>query len=450
MRRNIFGWNIFSSAVRERLGKNTRGATVLPGVIMATVGLVLLQVPMMFRSHSSEKFHGASRTAYSAQCLAEAGVAAAVADIGRNAILLGADGDTLAYTNSGLGRGSYSTRIRTRSTQPGIVEVLSTGRVGASSQSIRAQMAVVKTPATIPFETPRLSAWVFRGTPSALYFQSLSEKAAGLSWIHPEGILVSSHSDPIHPIGLAMAIDGSIYFVNSKPGSPCDLYRIPGSELDANPATPVHAMRIGSTGISSIGEDEIRSLTFSDRGAPSAVLLAASWMSRKVYALNVESGAATLVSELVPRGLIPSEPFKIRSLAAGPEGKLFALREGKVPELWQLESFPNRYGTHFDSIIFISKLPGLGKNPLIAGHPNGLLYAVDAAHWFQLNPKSATNTVRAHPLAEDSSDITGIGFFTGRESGQASDKFLTAMSGMELKLKVITWEAVPGDLASAR
>ena len=167
-----------------------RGAAVMPIIIAVAVAITLLQVPMLYKTKSGNKFSGAQKSNISAKSLAEAGIDQVITDIGRKSLRVSAATDTMPYDGVSLGRGTFTTKVRAYQINPDRVEVVSTGQVGANAQSVRARMELVKTEATIPFDTPRISLWGIRGTPPVLYYHSLDERDSGRAWIFPEGRVV--------------------------------------------------------------------------------------------------------------------------------------------------------------------------------------------------------------------------------------------------------------------
>src|SRR4051812_38474778 len=163
------------------------GAAVLPIIIGIAVAITLLQVPLLYKTKSGNKFSGTQKTNITAKSLAEAGIDEIITDIGRKAMSVSAQTDTTPYNNVGLGRGTYTTKVKAYQINPDRVKVTSTGKVGGNTQSIEAKMELVKTLTTVPFDTPKLALWGIRGTPPTLYYHSLQERDSGYAWIHPEG-----------------------------------------------------------------------------------------------------------------------------------------------------------------------------------------------------------------------------------------------------------------------
>lgn len=483
-----------------------RGAAILPAVITAAVAVTLIQVPLLYKSKSGPRFPGNHKSSLSAQSLAEAGIEEAVTDIGRRTIRINADIDTMPYANVGLGRGSYSTRVKADPLRPGVLEVLSTGHVGGAAQSIRARMALIKSPATIPYETPGRSAWGIRGTPPALYYQSLDEQAANQPWIHPEGEVILPGDGQGRIEDLAMAPNGTLYFILNAPGSVSTLYKIRPSDLDDNPATPVTARLVGPTGLASGADGEIRGLTFlsRDHDGHDGILYALTSNTRKLYELSLDNGAASPVANLCPKGLPAGADFHCDALAQGADGSLYLMRNDAKSQLWRFDNFTDAAGKRQDTLSLAAEIPTAGM-PIraMAAHPDGNLYATDGLKWYRISPSHPNGDGRVTEIFPDPSDLYGIAFhyerenheLTGGVSGskvdlchypagnclnmntiqidaanlaahtrahasgscpaEAPGRCLGSLAAFgaadtTIQLKIMSWEEVPGDLASIR
>ncbi|GEM_PF-3830225 len=393
------------------------GFAAMPAIITTAVAVTLLQIPLVYKSKSETGFSGNLKAKVSARSLAEAGVEEAITDIGRKNLRVGALTDTLPYVNVGLGRGSYTTRVRAFPGEPDRVEVLSTGRVGKTSQSIRASMELIKTQATIPYDTPRFSAWGIRGVPATLYYQSLNEKLSGHAWIHPEGEVLLSGGEQLRVGGFTVGPDGTLYFINNAPGGTSTLYRIRPSELDDNPATPVTARMIGPTEFAVGGVDEIRGLAFVPQpgSARNGVLYAVTWKSKRLVELSLDHGAASPVASLAPKDLASGAPFPCEALAVDSAGDLYVLGGESGSGLWRWDGFSRASDCKTASLAHIADLPGAaGKARALAAHPDGNLYATDAAGWFRISPVSDPEN-RVKRIFPDASDLSGMGFLYSRE-----------------------------------
>ncbi len=395
-----------------------QGAAALPIIIAVAVAITLLQVPLLFKTKSGNKFVGTQKSNITAKNLAEAGIDEIISDIGRKAISVTSTTDTMPYANVGLGRGSYSTRVRTFLTNPDRVEVLSTGKIGTNTQSIKAKMELVKTLSTIPFDTPRTSLWGIRGTPPTLYYHSLDERDSGVAWIHPEGEVLLSGGGTMAIDDFTVAPNGTMYFINNVSGTNSDLYKIRPTDLDNNPATPVMARLVGPTGMVAGTSDEIRGLTFiaHDTTGHNGVLYAVTWKSKKVVELNLENGSASFVSNIVPKGLSPATAFYCDAMTQDLVGTIYIVRNNAKSELWRFNEFVEGPGLREDSTEFTADISASSsKTRALAGHPNGYLYATDDVKWYKISPASMPVINRTKAMFTDSSDLKGMGFHFERE-----------------------------------
>jgi outer membrane protein assembly factor BamB len=453
--------------MRTRSGES--GASALPFIITIAVAVTLLQVPLLYKTKSGNKFSGSQKANFSAKTLAEAGIEEAISDIGRKAISIGTATDTVPYDKVGLGRGSYTTRIKSYATDPGRVEIVSTGRIGNTTRTIRARLELIKTAATIPYDTPRRSLWGIRGEPAGLYYHSLDERDSGRAWIHPEGeVLVSGGS--AQGIGdFTVAPNGTMYFVSNIPGEAGSLYRIRPSDLDDNPSTPVTARLVGSTGLMARSPDEIRGLTFIVGGAADrdGVLYAVTWKSKRIYELSLENGAASFVSEIAPKGLASSAAFFCDAVSQDREGALYIARNNTKSEIWKVDRMASGSRSRRDSATLVATLAGArGTTRALAGHPDGNLYATDGEGWYRVSPGADTPSGRSVRIFTDVSDLSGMGFHFEREDlmtyGRAAAEKIRnggqgvagspvmAPSDTTIRLKVVSWEEATGGVAIAR
>jgi hypothetical protein len=395
-----------------------RGAAVMPIIIAVAVAITLLQVPMLYKTKSGNKFSGAQKSNISAKTLAEAGIDQIITDIGRKSIRVTAATDTMPYSGVSLGRGTFSAKVRAYQINPDRVEVLSTGHVGANAQSVRARMELVKTEATIPFDTPRISLWGIRGTPPILYYHSLDERDSGRAWIFPEGQVVLPGVSTLNVDDFTVAPNGTMYFINNLAGTNAILYKIRPSTLDNNPATQVLAEVVGPTGLVSGTDDEVRGLTFIARtvSGKNGVLYACSWKSKKIYELSLQDGVASFVANVVPKGISSTTAFWADAMTQDLAGAIYLVRNNGKSELWKFTEFVEHNGIKQDSAEFTATISGMkDKTRAIAGHPNGYIYACDDERWYRVNPWSMPVSARTQVLFSDSSGLKGMGFHFERE-----------------------------------
>ncbi len=401
------------------------GAAVLPIIIGIAVAITLLQVPLLYKTNSGTTFSGTQKAAISAKSVAEAGIDAVISEIGRKAINVTMATDTTPFNNIALGRGAYTTRIHAYQTNPDRIEVVSTGRVGAASQSIRAKMEVVKTLTTIPYDTPKLSLWGIRGTPPVLYYHSLDERDSGHAWIHPEGTVIADDGTSLQVDDFTVAPNGTMYFINNTAGLNSTLYKIRPMDLDNNPATPVTARLVGPTGLRSGSDSTIRGLTFiaHDPTGRNGVLYAVSWRSKQIFELSLENGAASFVSNIIPKGLLATDPFTCDAMTQDLVGTIYVVRNDTKSELWRFDEFVEVPGARQDSASSVCEInKDKARTRALAGHPNGYLYATDDANWYKISPTSMPANKRSTKIFVDSSDLKGMGFHFEREDLKFSGK----------------------------
>lgn len=429
------------SGRRER--PKEAGAAALPIIITIAVAITLLQVPLLYKTKSGNKFSGSQKSNITAKSLAEAGIDKVISDIGRKAISVNLETDTIPYDNVGLGRGSYTTRIKGYHMNPDRVEVVSTGRIGSATQTIRAKLELVKTLTTIPYDTPPISIWGIRGSPPTLYYHSLEERDSGWAWIHPEGEVEVAGGGPLNIDDFTVAPNGTMYFINNVAGTNSSLYKIRPTDLDNNPATPVTARLVGPTGLIAGDTSEIRGLTFiaHDTTGLNGVLYAVTWKSKRIYELSLENGAASFVSEIVPKGIAASTAFHVDAMTQDLVGTIYIVRNNAKSELWKFDEFVESPGTRKDSTSFVATISGIkDKTRALAGHPNGYLYATDDDSWYRINPLAMPVTSRSIKLFSDSSDLRGMGFHFERED--------LKFTGKPIKHKINVCHYPPGNCAN--
>lgn len=399
-------------------GRREAGVAALPIIITIAVAITLLQVPLLYKTNTGNKFSGSQKSNITAKSLAEAGIDGVISDIGRKAIRISAATDTIPFENVGLGRGTYTTSIRAYQTNPDRIEVVSTGKIGNNSQSVRAKMELVKTLTTIPYDTPRLSLWGIRGTPPTLYYHSLEERDSGWAWIHPEGEVQVPGGGSLNIDDFTVAPNGTMYFINNLSGSNSALYKIRPTDLDNNPATPVTARLVGPTGLVAGSDDEIRGLTFiaHDTTGRNGVLYAVTWKSKKIFELSLENGAASFVSDIVPKGISAGTDFFCDAMTQDLAGTIYVVRNNFKSEVWRFDEFVEGPGIREDSASYVAEISGThDKTRALAGHPNGFLYATDDVNWYRINPFLSTVNKRTTIIFPDSSDLHGMGFHYERE-----------------------------------
>ncbi|HLP41358.1 MAG TPA: hypothetical protein VK465_07610, partial [Fibrobacteria bacterium] len=326
-----------SSPSRE----GSRGAAALPIIVGVAVAIALVQVPLIYKTKAGNKFSGTQKTNISAKSLAEAGIDQVITDIGRKVIRVSEATDTTPYTGVSMGRGSFTTHVKAYQVNPDRVEVLSTGHIGEASQTIRARMELVKTETTIPFDTPKLSAWGIRGNPPVLYYHSLDERDSGHAWIHPEGEVVLAGVSFTNVDDFTVGPNGTMYFINNIPGENSILYKIRPTDLDKNPTTPVPARMVGPTGLVAGDSSEIRGLTFISRtvSGKNGVLYAVTWKSKRIYELSLENGAASFVADIIPRDLTSSTAFWCDAMTQDLSGAIYIVRNNFKSQLWRFDEF---------------------------------------------------------------------------------------------------------------
>jgi hypothetical protein len=394
-----------------------RGAAVLPIIIGIAVAITLIQVPLLYKTHAGTTFSGEQKSNISAKTIAESGIDAVISDIGRKAIRVNLQTDTTPYQDVSLGRGSYTTHIKGYQVNPDRIEVVSTGRIGNTTQSIRAKMELVKTLTTIPYDTPKISLWGIRGTPATLYYHSLDERDSGHAWVHPEGQVIADDGSTLAVDDFTVAPNGTMYFINNISGLNSTLYKIRPMDLDNNPSTPVIARLVGPTGLTAGGDSTIRGLTFiaHDTTGRNGVLYAVTWKSKQIFELSQENGKASFVSNIIPKGLSAFDPFVCDAMTQDLAGTIYVVRNRSSPirsELWRFDEFVEIQGGRTDSTSLVCNISGTKQRTrALAGHPNGYLYATDDATWYKINPSAGTSVA----MFADSSDLKGMGFHYERE-----------------------------------
>lgn len=416
-----------------------RGAAALPIIITVAVAITLLQVPLLYKTKSGNKFSGMQKSNISAKSLAEAGIDEVISDIGQKSLVVTAATDTIPYDDVGLGRGTYTTSVRAYQTNPDRVEVVSTGKVGNSTQTIRAKMELVKTLTTIPYDTPRLSLWGIRGSPPTLYYHSLEERDSGWAWIHPEGEVVVPGGGTLNIDDFTVAPNGTMYFINNV-GLSSSLYKIRPTDLDNNPSTPVIARLVGPTMLAAGTDQEIRGLTFiaHDTTGRNGVLYAVTWKSKEIFELSLENGIGTKVTDIVPKGPEGVGDFWCDAMTQDLAGAIYIVRNNAKSQLWRFDEFVEAPGLRKDSASFVAEISGLkDKTRAIAGHPNGYIYAADDEHWYKISPYTSPVNKRTTRIFADSSNLKGMGFHFERED--------LKFTGRPIKHKINVCHYPPGN-----
>jgi hypothetical protein len=424
------------------------GVAVLPIIIGVAVAITLLQVPLLFKTKSGNSFSGAQKSNISAKEMAEAGIDAVISDIGRKAIIVRSTTDTLPYSGVALGRGNYSTQVKTYQLNPDRVKVVSAGTVGGKSQSIEAKMELVKTETTIPYDTPMMSLWGIRGSPATLYYQSLSERDSGWAWIHPEGQVILSDGGTVNTDDFTVAPNGMMYFINNVASNASKLYKIRPMDLDNNPATPVTAILIGpivntknpASGFSVGSPREIRGLVYVSRtsSAANGVLYAVTWQSMEVWELNLRDGGASIVDTIIPKP-IPVGGFSVDAFAQDFSGKFYVVRNNNTnnkSELWVFDEFETSPSSARKDTVVLAATISIRNTRALAGHPNGYMYAADDQKWYRINPNVANPTNATDVLFSDNSAYRGMGFYYEREE--------LKFNGTPLKHKINICHYPPG------
>jgi hypothetical protein len=424
--------------------RRENGAAALPIIITVAVAITLLQVPLLYKTKSGNKFSGIQKSQISAKSLAEAGIDEVISDIGRKAIRVTMATDTVPYENVGLGRGHYTTRVKAYQVNPDRVKVTSTGHVGNSTQSIEAKMELVKTLTTIPFDTPMLSLWGIHGTPPVLYYRSLAERDSGWAWIHPEGQVTLSDGGTVNIEDFTVAPNGNMYFINNLAGA-SKLYKIRPMDLDNNPTTPVPAQLVGPTGLT-LANDQVRGLTFVSRtsSALDGVLYACTWKSKRVVELSLRDGSFSDVSPIVP-DIDPTMNFTVDAMTQDLAGKIYVVRNNPpASELWLFKEFESSPASiRKDTVTFVATIhPSKTRTRAIAAHPNGYIYASDDATWYRINPNLPAVGLRTQVMFADSSNFKGMGFYWERED--------LKFTGKPLKHKINLCHYPPGACANVQ
>ena len=435
------------------------GIAVLPIIIGIAVAITLMQVPLLYKTNTGNSFSGSQKSNISAKAVAEAGIDAVISDIGRKAILIRSSTDTMPYTGISLGRGNYSTQVKTYQMNPDRIKVVAAGTVGSKSQSIEAKMELVKTETTIPFDTPKMALWGIRGSPPILYHQSLYERDSGWAWIHPEGEVTLSDGGQISVDDFTVAPNGMMYFINNVAGNASKLYKIRPMDLDNNPATSVTAILVGPVINSAdptqpfdVGSNrELRGLVFVSRTntAANGVLYAVTWRTLQVFELSLRDGRASFVSNIVPKyssgGAGSSAGFSVDAFGEDFAGKFYLVRNNNnnnKSELWSFDEFettPN--SPRQDTVLWAADISNRNARA-IAGHPNGYIYAADNQNWYKINPNLNNANGRTTLLFADNSSYRGMGFFYERED--------LKFTGTPLKHKINICHYPPGNCANVQ
>ncbi len=183
---------------------------------------------------------------------------------------------------------------------------------------------------------------------------------------------------------------------------------IPVSELDKNPATPVHAALIGSTGLAAgdlgggveAGE-EIASLHFGADG-----LIGIGKETQKVYQISTTDGSITELGTLGVSG-----DFRTDGLTQDISGTWYLTKTGlddTESELWKFDSFPA------GPVSFVTTIPTSKKIEALSAHPSGKFYAADSTDLFEIDLGAATIS----KLASYKVDIEGMDFFFEEEQSK--------------------------------
>jgi hypothetical protein len=137
--------------------------------IVAGLGLILLLVQgtNFYRARESARFLNTEKNKVLAMQMAEAGVEENIADLGKGTRVVTAGMvDVVTYDHKVLDGGNYTSRISTvaigAGTLPDIVDLVSSGVMGAVRQTIQARLQLNKTTTTIPAVVPPAPATVPR------------------------------------------------------------------------------------------------------------------------------------------------------------------------------------------------------------------------------------------------------------------------------------------------
>lgn len=128
-------------------GDRQYGGGILTAVAVLGFLLVVVQGSVYYRSKGSTKLLGSEKNKVLATQMAEAGVEANIADLGKRKIKVQHGmHDFVTYDREGLDAGTYSSRLTTVAVGAAAdtIDLVATGNVGASSQSVSARLRLKK------------------------------------------------------------------------------------------------------------------------------------------------------------------------------------------------------------------------------------------------------------------------------------------------------------------
>lgn len=401
--------------MRRLRGTALRLAAALPAVIAAALVLATLQVVTVLRSGRGHPDAVPGRD-IPALVLAEAGIEQAIADIGRQALPVDPGTDTLAYVDRVLGAGSFTTRVRTlgdgtvEMTSTGRVaggartiraslEVIRSPAWLARPLPGRSAWAIRGTPAALYRhsldEKESGRAWIHPEGPVTLPGEELARVRALA--IGPEGDVYFIPERPGK---------GDLLF--RIPASEID-----GNPATAHPARLVGPVGLPASedeslrGLAFFGADS---------GARSGVLYALTWKTRKVHELSLEDGSASYVSDLLPRGLAPGEAFWCEGLTQDSAGNAYTLRANGGSELWRFVTFATAPGRMKDTLARVARIAGARDTiRAFAGHPDGMIYAAGPRYWYRVDPADRERQGRVRALFPDGPGMPAMAFDYERE-----------------------------------
>ena len=241
--------------------------------------------------------------------------------------------------------------------------------------------------------------------------------------------------DRVDVEGFAFMPDGTAYLVNNR-GARRSIHRIDPDQFDNDPATPVEAAFVGSTGIGPQA-DRVTGMVVKN-----GVLYGMSRYSRKLYRINTSTGAATYLRSFSAD--MASPRFAAGGLSMGPEGAVFTARvnDSNDLELWRFDSFPSGDPTHVGPLGPRPPTTSFMGAPL-AGAPDGTLFLTDRTEVRTSSPAGGLESILDLALDIDAMEMFWEG--EGGLSGGAAPGFHTVsrFDGLGSSSATIPWSAGP-------